>query len=188
MARFYDQLTPEITAFIEKQFIFFTASSAAEGRINLSPKGMNTFRVLAPDRVAYLDLTGSGNETAAHLLADGRLTVMFCSFGDKPLILRLYGHGSAVRSRDLAAWAELAPRFEILPGTRQIITMKIDSVQTSCGFAVPVCELKHERQMLVEYAEKKGPDGIAKYWAEKNQTSIDGLPTKLVDDRDRVPG
>src|SRR3954466_12951007 len=117
MARFFEQLTPDLIAFIARQSIFFTASGAAEGRINLSPKGMNTFRVLGPDRVAYLNLTGSGNETAAHLLADGRLTGMFCSLEDKPLILRLYGHATAVHPRDAAAWAELSPQFELFPGT-----------------------------------------------------------------------
>ena len=180
MARFYDRLTPELTQFIERQHVFFTASAASQGRINLSPKGMDTFRVLAADHVAYLDLTGSGNETSAHLLADGRLTIMFCSFDAKPLILRLYGHGSVVRPRD-TAWADLVSHFELMPGARQIITMRVESAQTSCGFAVPVFELKHARPTLTDWADKKGPDGIAAYWAEKNQTSIDGLPTKLLE-------
>ena len=179
MARFYDQLTPELTDFIRRQHVFFTASGTAAGRINLSPKGMDTFRVLGPDRVAYLDLTGSGNETAAHVLADGRLTIMFCSFDAKPLVLRLYGRGNVVRPRD-PAWADLAGHFELLPGARQIVTMRVESLQTSCGFAVPRYELREERRMLADWAEKKGPDGIATYWAQKNQTSIDGLPTKLL--------
>ena len=180
MARFYDRLTPELTQFIERQHVFFTASAASHGRINLSPKGMDAFRVLADDHVAYLDLTGSGNETSAHLLADGRLTIMFCSFDAKPLILRLYGHGSVVRPRD-TAWADLVSHFELMPGARQIITTRVESAQTSCGFAVPVFELKHARPTLTDWADKKGPDGIAAYWAEKNQTSIDGLPTKLLE-------
>ena len=180
MARFYDALTPELIEFIRRQSIFFTATAAASGRVNCSPKGMDTFRVLSPSEVAYLDLTGSGNETAAHLLADGRLTVMFCSFDAKPLILRIYGKGDPVRPRD-SAWAGLAARFDLLPGTRQIVTMRVESVQTSCGYAVPEYELKHPRRLLTDWAAKKRPDGIAEYWAQKNQTSVDGLPTKLLD-------
>jgi hypothetical protein len=181
MARFYERLTPELIEFIGRQHVFFTATAAGgAGRINLSPKGMNTFRVFGDDRVGYLDLTGSGNETAAHVQVDGRMTVMFCSFDAKPLILRLYGRGSVVRPRD-AAWADLLARFEPMPGMRQIVTMRVESLQTSCGFAVPEYELKRERPTLVEWAEKKGPDGVVRYWAETNQTSIDGLPTGLVE-------
>src|SRR4051812_24129024 len=172
MACFYDKLTPDLRDFIRRQHLFFTASAAADGRVNLSPKGMDTFRILADDAVAYLDLTGSGNETAAHTLRDGRLTVMFCSFDAKPLILRLYGKGRVVRARD-AEWADLIGQFTELPGQRQIIVMRVESVQTSCGFGVPRYELREERNTLIEWCEKKGPDGIREYWAQKNQTSID---------------
>jgi hypothetical protein len=179
MARFYDRLIPDLSDFIRRQHLFFTASAASSGRINLSPKGMNTFRILSDDTVAYLDLTGSGNETAAHILHDGRLTIMFCSFDEKPMILRLYGHGRIIRPRD-AAWTDLIGKFEPFPGQRQIIVLKIESLQTSCGFAVPRYELLEERQTLVEWSAKKGDQGIRDYWTEKNQTSIDGLETGLL--------
>jgi hypothetical protein len=178
MAKFYSRLNDTLRAFIGGQKIFFTATAPAEGRINLSPKGMDTFRCLDEGRVAYLDLTGSGNETAAHLLADGRMTIMFCSFSEQPLILRIYGRGRVVRPRD-AEWRELHARFDPMPGERQIVVLQVESAQTSCGFAVPVYELKEERGMLTEWTEKKGPKGIEDYWREKNQTSIDGLPTRL---------
>jgi hypothetical protein len=180
MAKRFPHLTDAHRDFIARQHIFFTASATEGARVNLSPKPADDFRVLGDNAVAYLDRTGSGNETAAHLLADGRLTIMFCSFDAKPLILRLYGHGSVVRPRD-TAWADLVSHFELMPGARQIITMRVESAQTSCGFAVPVFELKHARPTLTDWADKKGPDGIAAYWAEKNQTSIDGLPTKLLE-------
>lgn len=176
MAKFYLELDDTLQSFICQQKIFFTASAPNEGRINLSPKGMDTFRCLDRKTVAYLDLTGSGNETAAHLLENGRMTVMFCSFSDKPLILRLYGHGRVVRPRD-EEWQELHARFHPLPGERQIIVLDVESAQTSCGFAVPVYELKEERQMLVEWTMKKGEEGLEKYRRTKNQISIDGLPT-----------
>jgi hypothetical protein len=139
---------------------------------------MDTFRVLADDRVAYLDLTGSGNETSAHLLADGRLTVMFCSFDAKPLILRLYGRGSVVRPAD-AEWANLFGHFAPTAGQRQVVVLQVDSVQTSCGFAVPRYDLVEERRTLVDWAETKGEDGVRAYRATKNAASIDGLPTHL---------
>src|SRR4051812_274019 len=154
MACFYDKLTPDLRDFIRRQHLFFTASAAAEGRVNVSPKGMDTFRILAEDAVAYLDLTGSGNETAAHLLRDGRLTVMFCSFEAKPLILRLYGHGRVVGQRD-AEWADLIGRFKEMPGQRQIVVLRVESVQTSCGFGVPQYERVEQRETLIEWSEQK---------------------------------
>ena len=178
MAKFYSRLDDTLRAFIGGQKVFFTATAPAEGRINLSPKGMDTFRCLDDGRVAYLDLTGSGNETAAHLLADGRMTVMFCSFSEQPLILRIYGRGRVVRPRD-AEWRELHAQFDPMPGERQIVVLQVESAQTSCGFAVPVYELKGERQTLVEWTLKKGGDGIRVYRREKNRVSIDGLPTYL---------
>src|SRR4051812_8977867 len=178
MASFFDELDDNRIAFIREQHMFFVATAAKEGRINLSPKGMDTFRVLAPNLVAYLDLTGSGAETAAHVLADGRMTIMFCSFSAKPLILRLYGRGEIVRTED-ARWAMLSKEFPTLPGMRQIILLNIESLQTSCGFAVPRYELLEERQMLIEWSEKKGEAGLVEYRAKKNRKSIDGLETGL---------
>jgi hypothetical protein len=176
MAKFYDRLEEQLQNFIGEQKMFFTATAPEEGRINLSPKGMDTFRCFDEGRrVAYLDLTGSGNETAAHLSENGRMTVMFCSFTEQPLILRIYGRGRVVCPAD-AEWATLRPHFPELPGERQIVLLEVESAQTSCGFAVPVYELKEERQMLVEWTLKKGEDGIRDYRREKNRVSIDGLP------------
>jgi hypothetical protein len=180
MARFYPALEERHRDFITAQKLFFTATAPADGRINLSPKGMDSLRVLDSRRVAYLDLTGSGNETAAHLRKDGRLTLMFCSFDAEPLILRLYGHGQVVRRQD-AAWAELRRHFPALPGERQLIVLDIDSVQTSCGYAVPLFGYRGERDTLARWAEKKGPTGLLDYWREKNAVSIDGLPTGLLE-------
>lgn len=176
MADFFERLDRRLIRFIEAQKIFFTATAPAEGRINLSPKGMDTLRVLGGDRLAYLDLTGSGNETAAHLREDPRMTLMVCSFDRSPMILRVYGRGS-VAERGSERYGELAVRFEDLPGARQIIELEVDSVQTSCGYAVPRMDFVEERQMLRQWAEKKGPDGIVEYRRANNTRTIDGRPT-----------
>ena len=181
MAKFYNKLDESLRDFIVQQKIFFTASAPEQGRVNLSPKGIDTLRCLSDEAVAYLDLTGSGNETAAHLTENGRMTMMFCSFTEKPLILRLYGQGSVIRRRD-PAWEKLYSLFNSWPGERQIILLNIDSVQTSCGFGVPLYEYQGERETLLHWAEKKGEQGIHDYWKQKNQVSIDGLPTKLLAD------
>lgn len=178
MAKFYPGITPPLAEFISRQHLFFTASAAPTGRINLSPKGLDSFRILGDKRVAYLDLTGSGAETAAHLKADGRLTILFCGFDQDPLILRLYGHGHVVRPSD-AQWAALSAQFPSLAGARQIIVLDVDSVQTSCGFGVPRYRFEGQRDDLVQWAEKKGEAGLAAYRSEKNRISIDGLPTGL---------
>ncbi|HMB94623.1 MAG TPA: pyridoxamine 5'-phosphate oxidase family protein [Tepidisphaeraceae bacterium] len=178
MSQFYEILNPKLIDFIREQPIYFVASAAAGSRINCSPKGMNTLRVLNEKTVAYLDLTGSGSETSAHIINDGRLTIMFCSFTEKPLILRLYGRGEVVHEND-PQWADLISHFTQLPGQRQIIVLHVESVQTSCGFAVPRMQLIETREMLVEWAEKKGDDGLADYRAQKNRVSIDGLQTGL---------
>lgn len=179
MAKFYSELTEELRNFIEEQKIFFTATAPNSGRINLSPKGRDTFRCIDEKTVGYLDLTGSGNETAAHLHENGRMTIMFCSFSEKPLILRLYGEGRVISPRD-ADWEKFYCWFAPTLGERQIILLDIDSVQTSCGYGVPIYELKEERKTIVEWANKKGKQGINDYWHEKNQKSIDGLPTKIL--------
>jgi hypothetical protein len=181
MARFYPALEDRHRDFIAAQKLFFTASGTADSRLNLSPKGMDSLRVIDAKRVAYLDLTGSGNETAAHLKHDGRLTLMWCSFDAEPLILRLYGRGRTVRRQD-ADWNELRRHFPALPGERQIIVLDIESVQTSCGYAVPMFAYQGERDTLARWAEKKGAVGLLDYWREKNQVSIDGLPTGLLED------
>jgi Pyridoxamine 5'-phosphate oxidase len=178
MAKFYTQLDRQLCEFIEQQKLFFTATAPIEGRINLSPKGIDSFRCLDFDKVAYLDLTGSGNETAAHLYQNGRMTIMFCSFTDKPLILRIYGRGEVISS-DSAQWDSLIDKFVDLPGKRQLILVHVESVQTSCGYGVPIYELQSERSTLTDWAVKKGADGISAYQLQNNLTSIDGLPTHL---------
>lgn len=182
MAKFIEQLSPELLAFIGRQKIFFVATAPQAGRVNVSPKGMDSLRVLGPKTVAYLDLTGSGAETAAHIHENGRLTIMFCAVEGEPLILRLYGRGEVVRP-ELPAWAELKPQFPDILGARQIVLLHIDSVQTSCGFAVPLFDYVGERSLLIDWAEKKGEAGLREYVQRKNRASIDGLPTGLGDEQ-----
>jgi hypothetical protein len=180
MAEFTDALTPEHVAMIAAQPVFFVATAAAEARINLSPKGLaDTFRVLSPSRVAYLDLGGSGNETNAHLLADGRITLMFCNFRQPARVLRIYGQGRPVVPWE-REWEELAGHFTLLPGTRQIFDIAVDSVQTSCGWGVPLMTLESERQAMVKYHAQADP----MEWAGKHKrrkVSIDGLPARTTD-------
>ncbi|MCB0132657.1 MAG: pyridoxamine 5'-phosphate oxidase family protein [Caldilineaceae bacterium] len=185
MANFYPSLNADLRAFIAEQHIFFTASATADGRINLSPKGMESFLCLDDQTAAYLNVTGSGNETAAHLSADGRLTVMFCSVTTRPLILRLYGAGRAIHPHD-AEWEAYLAHFDPIPGARQIIVLAIESVQTSCGFAVPFYDYAGERDTLRKWAAQKGPEGIRQYWEERNSRSIDGLATGILDGIDHA--
>jgi hypothetical protein len=181
MARMFDRIEPAHRAFIEAQSMFFVASAAPGARVNLSPKGLDALRVLDANSVCYLDCTGSGNETAAHLKADGRLTIMLCAFAGAPMILRLYGQGEVLPRGEAAYAALLAEAFggEEIPGARQIVRMAVGQVQTSCGYAVPLLALEGQRDTLVRWAERKGEDGLAAYRAEKNRTSIDGLPTGM---------
>ena len=180
MADFTDTLLPDHVAMIEAQPIFFVATAAEGARINLSPKGLEeTLKVLSPTRVAYLDLGGSGNETNAHLLADGRITLMVCNFRQPALILRIYGRGRPVLPAD-PDWSELAAHFELLPGTRQIFDIAVESVQTSCGWGVPIMHLDKERETLPKYHAQSDPA----QWTAKMATrtsSIDGLPTRATD-------
>ncbi len=176
MAEFFDALNDRHRGFIGCQPVFFVATAAGDARVNLSPKGMDSFRVLGDRDVAYLDVTGSGNETNAHLLADGRITLMFCAFDNPALILRLYGRGTPVLPQD-AGWAELADRFTLLPGTRQIFAVRVDQVQTSCGWGVPHMRFDRERQTLNKYHRAQDEaTRFAKYAA--HTTSIDGLPVR----------
>jgi len=180
MADFTDTLTPEHIAMIEAQPVWFVATAAEGARINLSPKGLDdTLQVLSPTRVAYLDLGGSGNETNAHLIADGRITLMVCNFRQPALILRIYGHGKPVLPMD-AEWAELAAHFAMLPGTRQIFDIAVESVQTSCGWGVPLMDYEKDRPTLVKYHAQADP---AKWEAKMagRTRSIDGLPTRPTD-------
>ena len=180
MGKVFEAITDELAAFIGAQPVFFVATAplGEEGHVNLSPKGLDTFRVLSPTRVAYLDLTGSGNETSAHLAENGRITFMFCAFQGSPRIVRLFGRGRTVLPGD-AEWEALRPLFPDFPGVRQVIAADLDRVQTSCGYAVPRMELVGPRDTLPRWAEAKGPEGLERYRREKNAASIDGLPTPL---------
>ena len=176
-------------AFINRQRIFFTASATEASRINVSPRSTEYFRILDDHTVAYLDRTGSGNETAAHIKADGRLTIMFCAFDGPPMILRLYGRAD-VRHRHQRDYADLIENSfgGLAPlGARQIVRLSVELVQTSCGFGVPLFNYKGERDSLGRWTDAKGPNGIEAYWREKNRFSIDGLPTGLIDDQENGP-
>jgi hypothetical protein len=179
MAEFFDELDEAHRAMIAAQPVFFVATAAADARINLSPKGYDSFRVLGPKRVAWLDLGGSGNETNAHLLADGRITLMFCNFRQPALILRIYGTGRPVVPWD-REWDELAAHFTLLPGTRQIFDIAVETVQTSCGYGVPLMTLERERPTLLKHHARADPgEWAGKY--KRRRTSIDGLPAKTTD-------
>ncbi len=177
MGKLWDRLDESLIEFIGRQHMFFvgTAPTLTEGHLNLSPKGLDTFRVLGPDSVAYLDLTGSGIETVAHLRENGRITIMFCAFEGRPNILRLYGRGRVVEPGD-ADWTELVGLFPEMPGIRSVIVVRLERVADSCGYAVPLYEYKGERSQLISYAQNKGPEGMAQYRSQKNLASMDGLP------------
>ena len=176
MSEFADHIDDKHIAFIAKQPVFFVATAADGARINLSPKGMDSFRVLGPNRVAYLDYGGSGNETHAHLAADGRITIMFCAFDAPALIYRLYGRGRAVLPQD-DDWDALAAHFSIERGVRQIFDIAVESTQGSCGWAVPKMTLEAERQTLRKYHAQDDPaERLEKY--QDRIRSIDGLPVR----------
>ena len=184
MGKVYDAITDDQRAFIAAQHMFFVATAplSPDGHVNLSPKGLDCFRILTPNRVAYLDLTGSGNETSAHLRENGRITFMFCAFAGPPKILRLYGRGETVLPTS-SQWPELRSRFGDEPGARQIIVANIDRVQTSCGFAVPTYDYVGQRDTLIKWANAKGADGLETYRRERNPLSLDGLVTPLGESR-----
>ncbi|WP_191058922.1 pyridoxamine 5'-phosphate oxidase family protein [Geminicoccus harenae] len=182
MAKQYQKIEPRIRAFIERQRIFFTGTAADGARVNISPRGTDLFRILDENRVAYLDLTGSGSETAAHLKADGRMTIMFCAFEGPPQILRLFGRGTC-HFRGSAAYAELLAEWfgnEQPLGARQIVVQDIDLVQTSCGFGVPLFDYHGERDSMERWAlGQGGEEGLRAYRLRENVQSIDGLPTGM---------
>lgn len=180
MAKVLESISPEIRQFIEQQHIYFVGTAAADGRVNVSPKGSDTFRVLDEHKVMWLNLTGSGNETAAHLLLNPRMTIMFCSFEKNPMILRLYGSAKIYHERD-AEFTEKSEVFGAYTGARQVIEMDVDMVQTSCGFAVPFMDFVEDRETLNVWADKQGKEKIHEYWQAKNQVSIDGFETKILE-------
>ena len=183
MGKKYKEITDELNAFIEAQRLFFVGTAAADGRINVSPKGMDSLRVLDCNRIIWLNLTGSGNETAAHIRELNRMTLMFCAFEGSPLILRVYGTARVVHTHD-AQWQELYSHFRPLPGARQIFDMNIDLVQTSCGMGVPLFDYAGDRKQLIDWATRKGDAGLRQYWEEKNLTSLDGKPTHILGNSD----
>jgi predicted pyridoxine 5'-phosphate oxidase superfamily flavin-nucleotide-binding protein len=177
MGRVDDAISDELADFIAAQHVFFvaTAPSGHDGHVNVSPKGLDTLAVLDPNTVAYLDLTGSGVETIAHLRDNGRITIMLCAFDGKPLIVRLYGRGEVLPIGEPEADA-LMSHFGSFPGARSVIQVRVDRVSTSCGYGVPLLQYEGERDQLRKWAERRGPDGLVEYRADKNAASIDGLP------------
>jgi len=181
MGKKLDSITPELKEFIESQKLFFVGTAAHDGRVNVSPKGTDSFRVIDDNKIVWLNLTGSGNETAAHLLMNSRMTIMFCAFEGKPMILRLYGEAKIYHKRD-SGFQDYSNLFPENVGARQIIEVNVDLVQTSCGFAVPFMDFKEERTTLNTWAEKQGEENIKAYWKNKNTVSIDGFETKILED------
>ncbi len=179
MGKQFSAISEKHKTFIENQKIFFVATAPTEGKINLSPKGLESLKVVNENTVIWLNLTGSGNETAAHLLSNPRMTLMFCAFEGKPLILRLYGRARVIHGRD-ADWQKYIPEFEGLPGARQIFEMKIEMVQASCGTGVPYFDYAEDRNELTSWAEKRGDDGLREYQIKHNKISLDGLETKIL--------
>ncbi len=180
MGKVYSSILPQHEEFIKKQRIFFVGSAPllADGHVNISPKGHDVLRIFSPNEVAYLDLTGSGNETSAHLIDNGRMTFMFLAFEGPPMILRLYGKGKVVLP-DSPEWNDMVKHFDILPGFRQIIHVKIETVKTSCGFSVPFYSYMGERDTLQQWAINKSEQGLEEYRKEKNTISMDGIVTPL---------
>jgi len=174
MGRVLDAISDELAAFLEAQPVFFVATAPLDGRVYLSPKGLDSFRVLDAQTVAYLDLTGSGVETIAHLQENGRITLMFCAFEGAPNIVRLYGRGEVLPVGEPEGDA-LLDRFPAIVGARSVIRVAVERVSTSCGYGVPLMRYEGPRSRLVEWAEARGPDGLVAYRSDKNAVSIDGL-------------
>lgn len=180
MAKQYESLSEKLVEFITNQKIFFVGTATSDSRVNISPKGMDSFRILNNNRAIWLNLTGSGNETSAHVQLDPRMTIMFCAFEGPPLIVRLYGIARVIHRKD-DDWKDFFPNFNPLPGARQIFDFSIEMVQTSCGMAVPYFEHSSDRELLSDWAKQKGENGLMQYWEEKNQSSIDNIPTNIIE-------
>lgn len=180
MGKQFDALDEKMQAFIAEQKLYFVGTATDKSRVNISPKGMDSLRVLSGNRVVWLNVTGSGNETAAHVQTHPRMTMMFCAFDGNPYILRLYGQAKAIHHND-AEWETLYALFKHQAGARQIFDLSIDMVQVSCGMAVPNFTYESDRELLTDWAEKKGEEGIKEYWAEKNQTSLDAIATRILE-------
>jgi hypothetical protein len=180
MGKQFDALTDHFIEFIAQQKIFFVGTATDDSRVNVSPKGMDALRVLDDKRVIWLNVTGSGNETSAHVQINPRMTIMFCALEGPPLILRLYGTAKVIHKND-KEWDTLFAHFPSLPGARQIFDLTIDLVQASCGMATPYYDYVGDRDLLSDWAKTKGDAGIKTYWEEKNQLSIDHIPTHIVE-------
>ncbi len=180
MAQQFDSLNDTLTKFIAAQQLFFVGTAADSGRVNISPKGMDSLKIMGPNRIVWRNLTGSGNETAGHLQQINRMTLMWCSFEKRPMILRAYGTARTLHPRD-ADFAALNDMFPPSPGARQVYDLEVDMVQTSCGYAVPFFDHQGPREVLKTWAENKGAEGIATNWARDNTHTMDGLPTHILD-------
>jgi len=179
MGQRYSEISDKLKQFIENQKLFFVGTATADSRVNISPKGMDSLRVLDKNRVVWLNVTGSGNETSAHIQENPRMTIMLTAFEGNPMILRLYGDAKVVHKND-REWEELFSLFNPIPGARQIFDLTVDLVQTSCGMAVPIYDYIEEREQLKNWAVKKGEEGLKEYWQEVNQVSLDGKPINIV--------
>ncbi|MDA1075779.1 MAG: pyridoxamine 5'-phosphate oxidase family protein [Proteobacteria bacterium] len=180
MAEQFDRLGETHISFIKQQKMFFVGSASRDGRVNVSPKGHDCLKILSPAQLVWLNLTGSGNETAAHLLDQNRMTLMWCAFEGPPQILRIYGSARTIHPRD-QEWSDLAQLIAPPLGARQYYVVDIDLVQTSCGYAVPLYEYQEDRQALTRWNEKKGSQGIEEYWQDRNTLSLDGAPTRILE-------
>lgn len=185
MGKQFPALEQTHTRFIEAQHVFFVGTAAADSRVNISPKGMDSLRVLAPDRILWRNHTGSGNETAGHLRNINRMTLMWCGFEKRPMILRAYGTARTLYPRH-DDWEELNGLFDVSDGARQLYDLKIDMVQASCGYAVPFFDFAGDRDTLHKWTEDRGKEGVKAYWAERNQKTIDGLPTHILGSPDET--
>jgi hypothetical protein len=179
MGQQFTEISDKLKQFIEQQKIFFVGTATVDSRVNISPKGMDSLKVIDKNRVIWLNVTGSGNETAAHIQQLPRMTIMFAAFEGNPMILRLYGEAKVIHVND-PEWADLYSQFKPIPGARQIFDLTVDLVQTSCGMAVPFFDYVEERDQLKDWATKKGEEGITDYWEQKNQLSLDGIPTHII--------
>ena len=177
MAQIFDSLSDEHRLFIERQKVFFVGTAARDGRVNVSPKGQPSLTILDPTRILWLSLTGSGNETAAHLIDTNRMTLMWCAFEGPPRILRVYGRAQAIYP-DHDEWEACTQRIPAPAGARQYYTVEVETVQTSCGYAVPFMDYREDRDTLTRWTEKKTPQELHDYRVEKNTLSIDGFPTR----------
>lgn len=180
MAQQFPELSDRLIHFINEQHIFFVGTATESSRVNISPKGMDSLRIINSNRLIWLNVTGSGNETAGHVQINPRMTIMFSAFTGPPMILRLYGSARVIHKQD-TEWLQLYPLFDPLPGARQIFVLDIELVQTSCGMAVPYYQYTGEREQLNNWAVKRGDSGIESYWREKNTVTIDDIATGIVD-------